>query len=65
MVGPRRKHVPSQKEKSGIRMPTLNWIDKEALVKHHQEAPFRLLEPVRREGSSFKQTPYVLGCKDV
>ena len=46
-------------------MPTLNWIDKEALVKHHQEAPFRLLEPVRREGSSFKQTPYVLGCKDV
>lgn len=41
-------------------MPTLNWIDKEALVKHHKEAPFRLLEPVRREGSSFKQTPYAL-----
>ncbi|AXK72684.1 site-specific DNA-methyltransferase [Lysobacter sp. TY2-98] len=27
-------------------MPTLNWIGKEAVVKHHQEVPFRLLEPV-------------------
>lgn len=27
-------------------MPTLNWIDKEAVVKHHKEVPFRLLEPV-------------------
>ncbi|HRY14539.1 MAG: site-specific DNA-methyltransferase [Candidatus Competibacteraceae bacterium] len=27
-------------------MPTLNWIGKEAVVKHHKEAPFRLLEPV-------------------
>jgi site-specific DNA-methyltransferase (adenine-specific)/adenine-specific DNA-methyltransferase len=27
-------------------MPTLNWIGKDAVVKHHQEVPFRLLEPV-------------------
>ena len=27
-------------------MPTLNWIGKEAVVKHHREVPFRLLEPV-------------------
>lgn len=29
-----------------IAMPTLNWIGKEAVVKHHKEVPFRLLEPV-------------------
>jgi len=27
-------------------VPTLNWIGKEAVVKHHKEVPFRLLEPV-------------------
>ena len=27
-------------------MPTLNWIGKDAVVKHHREVPFRLLEPV-------------------
>jgi len=27
-------------------MPTLNWIGKQAVVKHHKEVPFRLLEPV-------------------
>ena len=27
-------------------MPTLNWIGKEAVVKHHKEVPFGLLEPV-------------------
>ncbi len=27
-------------------MPTLSWIGKEAVVKHHKEVPFRLLEPV-------------------
>jgi len=27
-------------------MPTLNWIGKEAVVRHHREVPFRLLEPV-------------------
>ncbi|QHE20112.1 site-specific DNA-methyltransferase [Stenotrophomonas maltophilia] len=27
-------------------MPTLNWIGKEAVVKHHKEVPSRLLEPV-------------------
>jgi adenine-specific DNA-methyltransferase len=27
-------------------MPTLHWIGKEAVVKHHKEVPFRLLEPV-------------------
>jgi len=26
-------------------MPTLNWIGKEAIVKHHKEVPIRLLEP--------------------
>ena len=26
-------------------MPTLNWIGKDAVVKHHKEVPFRLLEP--------------------
>ena len=25
-------------------MPTLNWIGKEAVVRHHKEVPFRLLE---------------------
>lgn len=27
-------------------MPTLNWIGKEAVVRHHREVPLRLLEPV-------------------
>ncbi|SDX49615.1 hypothetical protein [Nitrosomonas halophila] len=27
-------------------MPTLNWIGKQTVVKHHKEVPFRLLEPV-------------------
>ena len=27
-------------------MPTLNWIGKEVVVKHHKEVPFRPLEPV-------------------
>lgn len=27
-------------------MPTLNWIGKEAVVKHHKEVPYRLLEPI-------------------
>jgi adenine-specific DNA-methyltransferase len=27
-------------------MPVLNWIGKEAVVRHHKEVPFRLLEPV-------------------
>lgn len=27
-------------------MPALNWIGKEAVVKHHKEVPFRLLEPI-------------------
>jgi hypothetical protein len=29
-------------------MPTLNWIGKDAVVKHHKDVPFRLLEPVLR-----------------
>ena len=28
-------------------MPTLNWIGKDAVVKHHKDVPFRLLEPVQ------------------
>jgi adenine-specific DNA-methyltransferase len=27
-------------------MPTLNWIGKQAVLKHHKDVPFRLLEPV-------------------
>ena len=27
-------------------MPTLNWIGKDAVIRHHQQVPFRLLEPV-------------------
>lgn len=27
-------------------MPTLHWIGKESVVKHHDEVPFRLLEPI-------------------
>lgn len=27
-------------------MPTLNWIGKDAVEKHHKQVPFRLLEPV-------------------
>ena len=27
-------------------MPTLNWTGKDAVVKHHKNVPFRLLEPV-------------------
>jgi adenine-specific DNA-methyltransferase len=27
-------------------VPTLNWIGKDAVVRHHQDVPFRLLEPV-------------------
>ncbi|MGB5065689.1 MAG: site-specific DNA-methyltransferase, partial [Candidatus Competibacter sp.] len=27
-------------------MPTLNWIGKDAVVKHHKDVPFRLLETV-------------------
>ncbi len=26
-------------------MPTLNWIGKEAVIRHHQQVPYRLLEP--------------------
>ena len=38
-------------------MPTLNWIGKDAVVKHHKDVPYRLLEPV---AVVFKQTPYAL-----
>ena len=43
-------------------MPILNWIGKEAVVKHHKEVPFRLLEPVAElscgnaESGAFQQT---------
>jgi DNA modification methylase len=29
-------------------VPTLNWIGKDAVVRHHKEVPFRLLEPDRK-----------------
>jgi hypothetical protein len=29
-------------------MPTLNWIGKATVVKHHKEVPFRLLELVAK-----------------
>lgn len=31
-------------------MPTLNWIGKDAVVRHHKDVPFRLLEPVPELG---------------
>ena len=31
-------------------MPTLNWIGKEAVVKHHRDVPYRLLETVPELG---------------
>jgi adenine-specific DNA-methyltransferase len=27
-------------------VPVLNWIGKSAVVKHHKDVPYRLLEPV-------------------
>lgn len=33
-------------------MPSLNWIGKDAVVRHHQEVPCRLLEPVQDLSSS-------------
>lgn len=27
-------------------MPTLNWIGKKAVIRHHRNVPFRLLGPV-------------------
>ncbi len=39
-------------------MPTLNWIGKEAVVKHHKDVPFRLLEPVTELSCGDNQ------CKD-
>jgi hypothetical protein len=27
-------------------MPTLDWIGKDAVVRHHKDVPYRLLEPV-------------------
>ena len=32
-------------------MPTLNWIGKDAVVKHHHEVPFHLLKDVPDLGS--------------
>lgn len=29
-------------------MPTLDWIGKQAVVKHHKDVPYRLLEPVKK-----------------
>lgn len=29
-------------------MPTLNWIGKDAVIRHHNEVPFRLLEPDKK-----------------
>ena len=49
-------------------MPTLNWIGKEAVVKHHKEVPFRLLEPVPRYAGQVKciyiDPPYNTGQDD-
>jgi hypothetical protein len=41
---------PKKHERSSGNMPTLNWIGKEAVVKHHKEVPFRLLESVPHLG---------------
>ena len=39
-------YLPHPKPEPSHRMPTLNWIGKDAVVKHHNDVPFRLLEPV-------------------
>ena len=39
-------YLPHPKPEPSYRMPTLNWIGKDAVVKHHKDVPFRLLEPV-------------------
>jgi|GEM_PF-1874439 len=36
--------------KRGARCPTLNWIGKDAVIKHHLEMPFRLLKDVPELG---------------
>ncbi|MBN8449852.1 MAG: hypothetical protein J0M13_12760 [Candidatus Accumulibacter sp.] len=56
-------------------MPTLNWIGKDAVVRHHQDVPFRPIElaadlictaakgmgaRATREGITFRQTLYAL-----
>jgi hypothetical protein len=52
-------------------MPTLNWIGKDAVVKHHKDVLFRLLEPApelscggrqgrRNAGLARPLTPYAL-----
>ncbi len=38
-------------------MPVLNWIGKEAVVKHHKEVPFRLLEAVPELACGISTTP--------
>jgi adenine-specific DNA-methyltransferase len=38
-----KRHRPSMDGMGA--MPTLQWIGKEAVVKHHKDVPFRLLEP--------------------
>jgi site-specific DNA-methyltransferase (adenine-specific)/adenine-specific DNA-methyltransferase len=42
-------------------MPTLNWIGKEAVVKHHKDVPFRLLEPVAELSCPSPPTPLPSG----
>ena len=37
-------HPPLRLELAG-EMPTLDWIGKNAVIRHHKEVPFRLLEP--------------------
>lgn len=37
----------SKQPRTAPRMPTLNWIGKQAVVKHHKDVPVRLLEPVQ------------------
>jgi hypothetical protein len=36
---------------TSVHMPTLNWISKDAVVKHHHEVPFHLLKDVPDLGS--------------
>ena len=41
-------------------MPTLNWIGKEAVEKHHKEVPYRLLEPIVELSHGEKQSGNLL-----
>ena len=41
-----RQNSPAASRIKDANLPTLNWIGKEAVVRHHEDVPYRLVEPV-------------------